>query len=76
VPLFFSMISCARRTSVRSISEADISCDLSRRFGLGMGLEVIFGMIRKRMADGQGEPEFQFANGIEAGRRDPGRAQS
>src|SRR5579862_7236618 len=28
-PLFFSMISWARRTTVRSISEPDISCDFS-----------------------------------------------
>src|SRR5882672_5293626 len=30
IPLFFSTISCASRISVRSISEADISCAFSR----------------------------------------------
>ena len=30
-PLFFSTISCARRTRVRSISDADRICDFSRR---------------------------------------------
>src|SRR4051794_1291321 len=33
-PLFFSAISCARRTSVRSISEADMSWPFSRRLEL------------------------------------------
>ena len=36
-PLFFSTISCASRISVRSISEADMSCAFSRNFA-GRGL--------------------------------------
>src|SRR5205814_4322145 len=37
-PLFFSMISCARRTSVRSISDEDMICAFSHRPELRIGL--------------------------------------
>jgi len=37
-PSFFSMISCTRRTSVRSISDADINCAFWRRFGRRSGI--------------------------------------
>src|SRR5712671_1012955 len=49
-PLFFSTISCARRTRVRSISEADIKRAFSRRTNWGFGLWLV-------MNEGDGQPE-------------------
>src|SRR6266404_9751930 len=47
-PPFFSTISCARRTSVRSISEADISCDFSRSVEPRVGVVVDIARHRTR----------------------------
>ena len=52
MPLFFSMISCANRTSVRSISEADISCAFRRSLGVeafsAAGLNILSAQIFSR----------------------------
>ena len=41
LPLLYSIISWASRTSVRSISEADMSCTFSRTAGLRSAWELI-----------------------------------
>src|SRR3954471_12880098 len=50
-PLFFSTISCASRTRVRSISEPDINCAFSRSGALREGLRGCAGELMRKGGD-------------------------
>src|SRR5947209_5298476 len=50
-PLFFSTISCASRTRVRSISEPDINCAFSRSGALREGLRGCAGELMPKVDD-------------------------
>src|SRR3982751_2614777 len=63
-PLFFSTISCASRTRVRSISEPDINCAFSRRGALREGLRGCAGELMRKVDDIRREKQlFASAKG-------------